>query len=368
LHVRAVDGAGAALVGWQVDARASDVRTTFADADGVTDDDGRCRLGPLPRVPHRIRLFAPALRGAEGTHAYLAAAQREDIVPAGQELVVRVTSDESPSCRLRGRAVDTAGRPIGSVRLIATRYDQGRGMVLHSHSADGRFDVGPLSPGTYVLALSVPGHDEVRERLTDLVLAAGETKDVGDVRLPEPARVVVRVRTDGDVALVRPILELCPAQATVAGGYLLQRDGTSGVFSTESIPARPYALRFFAANALPETSAVDARPGTTTEVELTARSAVQLELRIALPTDVAAGELRPRADVTVEDAEGKRVLFHLVRGEYDDPVRRLKKVAVSLAPGRYRVRAQDLWSKRTANAEVEVREGSDRMAVELEVK
>jgi hypothetical protein len=180
--------------------------------------------------------------------------------------------------------------------------------------------------------------------------------------------VVVRVRTVDDVELVRPVLELCPAQATVAGGYLLQRDGTSGVFASDSIPARAYELRFFAANALPETRAVDARPGATTEVELTARSAVQLELRIALPTDVAAGELRPRADVTVEDAEGKRVVFHLVRGEYDDPVRRLKKVAVSLAPGRYRVRAQDLWSKRTANAEVDVREGSDRMVVELEVK
>jgi hypothetical protein len=367
LGIRLVDDRGLPVEAWEIDALPEDAQSVVAEARACTGLDGRCELKPLRRVAHRVRAYPPALRGAEGMHSFLASLERDGIVPAGQEVTVVLSTQEIPSCRFIGRALDTGGRPVQSVQLIAVRRDQGRAMVLHSHSEDGRFEVGPLSPGTYTLALAVPGHEEVKERLEGLELARGETIDVGDVRLPEPATVVVRVRTEGDAPLINPMVELCPAEASAAGGYLLAREGVRNVFRSESVPARAYELRFFAANAVPEVRSVIAPSGADVEVEIEARFAACVELRIGFPTDVETGDVRPRGDIVIDDHSGKRVLLHLMRGEYDDVVRRLKRVKVSLAPGKYRVTAQDLWTKRTGTADVEVGAGTEAIVVDLKV-
>jgi hypothetical protein len=98
------------------------------------------------------------------------------------EIVMSVSAQTRAAAHLRGRLVDANGAVIASakLRLVFSALNDWRESALES--ADGRFDLGPLPPGDYVLAVITPSMPEYRE-LVRCELAPGQTNDVGDVVL-----------------------------------------------------------------------------------------------------------------------------------------------------------------------------------------
>jgi hypothetical protein len=365
IGVRLVDEADKPLAGWKVEADPESAHTEDDGTSAVTDDAGRCNLGPLPRVPHRLRAFPGVMAGAEGSHAFLASATRRNVTPTGAEVELRLTALEVPSAKLCGQIFDGVGKPLPNVMLVVTRLDQGRGSVVHSHREDGRFEIGPLAAATYLLGAAIPGQEDASTRLAEVELSPGETRDLGRLRLPASSRVEVVVRTEAP--LQAPRVEI--GKPGVPGGALLELDRiTAGTYRSRAISAGAYEVRLFAANAAPEIRAVEVRPGAVATVEIEARQAVTVELRFHFPADDVASGRRHFAKLSIDDASGTRVCQHLLGGEYDDQALRMKRFVLGLAAGEYEVAVRHGAARRTTTTTLRVPAEGGRVVADIRLQ
>jgi hypothetical protein len=199
------------------------------DATATTGGDGRARLPAAPGA-YLVAVRAP---GFPTGHAAVARASGE-----------RLTSVEvvlAPGVRLSGRVVERGrgeGVPLAEVSLARRPSDVvRRGVpevppperVFAVARPDGRFDAGPVAPGSYVVEAAAPGHARAR------VLAAAPSRDV-TLHL-SAAGVIEGFVFDGAGA------PAAGAEVTAAGGNDLARAtaGSSGGFSLEVAPGT-YAL------------------------------------------------------------------------------------------------------------------------------
>lgn len=140
---------------------------------------------------------------------------REIVVPTTEPLVVTLTPSEMPSAHLRGRVVDTEGKPVSAGLTI--RLPSWRMFPVTGTDANGTFRRGPLPPGDYLLALDAKGYG-VRD-LGVVRLAPGEDRTLPDIVLPRAGRAE---------------LELRGGEASVGGMLMIARD--DGVVATWVMP------------------------------------------------------------------------------------------------------------------------------------
>jgi RNA polymerase sigma factor (sigma-70 family) len=162
------------------------------EATAETDDAGRFRLSPL--VPGAVYHLAGRVELRSGGHVNV---HRADVA-AGANVELRVEAAQVPTARLRGRVLENGGAPARGCDVHVTPLG-GMPASRHTLDADGRFEIGPWkaqrvrlsvhAAGTFGAALADFGVQE---------LQTGTTIDAGDLVLPLPATLRVRVAGLGD--------------------------------------------------------------------------------------------------------------------------------------------------------------------------
>lgn len=197
---------------------------TFADADVRWDpivsagDTIRGRLLDERGVPlsgWQVRLFAPAPRGFQGGETRTAQDGRFQFtnkdsgefsveVSRGRgELPIRVLADvraddaehvivvsdaDMPAATLVGRVLDPGGSGLAGAFVQAFALNRASQASGRS-GADGRFEVGPVPAGTYIV--TVFSSDFAVLHAGAVTVAAGATLDLGQLAFARPAEVAI---------------------------------------------------------------------------------------------------------------------------------------------------------------------------------
>jgi hypothetical protein len=195
-----------------------------------TDADGRFRLAPLnPEKPIDVWGDAPGLarQRREGLHVF--PGRDHDI---GTLILL-------PGTRIRGRVVDTHGRPLAGARIAVKDYRHVLGHTITSNEtewtlaagAEGRFLTLPLPAGTIYLEFDSQG--KVRTFVGRTAEPGMEKLDLGDVSLADevPIRGIV-VDQDGKPA---PGVEII-ADYDYDGAVKTDREGHFTVHGAGKVP------------------------------------------------------------------------------------------------------------------------------------
>ena len=338
LTVRLVDGDGAPLSGWSVTATAMDAtRAEHLYGRGAsTGPDGLCEFRDAPDRTMKVDVLGP---GADRRVLQLTSWSQAGARPGPGTWEIRVPAERSPTAFLAGRVLDAEGKPLVSGRIDVAPAGHSPGFCdVHPAPADGGFRIGPIPPGAYALRLVVP--DLPPLPLGAFRVGAGETADVGTVRLEksallslrilsarEPRPAIVRVRLYDAKGMAVEIRSLPVKDGMVAFGAVLP--GEYSVNVSESAPSA-------------SSGRIDLRvaPGGETVAEVILRSGRHHYVQVDLPegNDSVWG-----ARVTVKNADGTVVLEEHAtswgRREPDGSHTREPglKCLVTLPPGRWTV-------------------------------
>lgn len=202
---RVVDAAGLPLPGLQVSVHRRFGKTFVMRAVGRTDPEGRFVVATKDRDPLRL-----IVKHAE-TGRVLASA--DDVLPGSPEMTIVVAAELLPTAHVIGRLFRPDGAPATSGFLMIgldVDGDQDGSLFAERPAADGGFRLGPYPAGRIRLVFEA-GDDRAPFPLGDRVVSAGETWDLGDIRLPDPVLVTVKVLNaddspdrDADVILCLP--------------------------------------------------------------------------------------------------------------------------------------------------------------------
>jgi RNA polymerase sigma-70 factor (ECF subfamily) len=287
LALRLVDDAGAALPRWYVEVHdaENEYRGGYRSA-GWTDAGGRYRArnaSDVELVVTASSSTAVLVPEARFPGLFAGASERELVVPRA-----RVAS-----ARIGGRVVDGAGRPSTAMVCVAPQDGSSAARCLPASPADGRFAFGPLPPGGYALLFGPAGSPLATREVT---LASGEARELGDVELAEPARLVLASEVPEGLAAddVHVLVFAAGTRSIRAQGSLAAL--AAGVDLAEG----SYTIDLGGA-AVPERHAVVLRAGETTRLQLAPRRAVEVLLRFELAPDLAPPQ---RLEVTLTGAGG----------------------------------------------------------------
>jgi len=180
---RVLDERGAELANWEV--RLEEQEPVPEPDEGYlrTEADGGFVFTTVHDRPHALSVTAPGAGFAQSL-------VRFGVRPGPEEVELVVLDRMLPTARIVGSLLDEAGHALPSAELMAWSTSA-MGSVLEScDPRTGRFDLGPYPPGEVRFIVRVAGRGTlVREH----VLAAGETWDVGELRLEPEGRLRVRL-------------------------------------------------------------------------------------------------------------------------------------------------------------------------------
>jgi hypothetical protein len=171
-----VDGRGAPLAGWHVEALAHGAAEPWIDG-AVAGEDGRFAIPNVMHCPYALRVRPP-----DGA---LFAWRIEGVWPgAEQRLVVRGAELGRGAVRLQPVRPD--GQPAAGIELRLWLDAVGEGVRSSSSSGDAR-QIDHLGPGLYTIAAGGPGlaHLDVAQ----VQVAAGAPSELGALAVAEPARL-----------------------------------------------------------------------------------------------------------------------------------------------------------------------------------
>lgn len=200
----------------------------------ISDANGRAVFYDLP--PLALRVSNRAFAAASGW-----VAESESIVAfaGGPDVVLRLPAATPTLGVLKGRIVDAARLPIGSLMVMFAHEGDPQGFAgVAVTDVDGRFERRGLAAGTVV-----PRVDDVRTGLALLGewrLAPGDEKDVGEIRLNAPAELVFRRPLVGPC---EPVCELLLDYGANGGGFEKLAFDETGT-AARRVAAGTYAPRF----------------------------------------------------------------------------------------------------------------------------
>jgi hypothetical protein len=205
-----------------------------------------------------------------------------------------------------GRVLDSGGRVPELTSVIAAAGETHAGDPRNIDSHTGAFRCGPLMPGEWDLVVLSQGHTNFH--VGHFTLAPGETRDVGAVVLPAPARVVLRVRLDAGVTVDRIVCAL-DSKAGGPTGSLQLEEGTEPVWVSAPVEPGDYVVSLGSGSGgaedafvLAARADVHVEPGRDTPVELFAERGVAQGLHVT-----SLRSPPPKTTVIVTDAAGVEV-------------------------------------------------------------
>ncbi len=150
-------------------------------AEDVTNSRGEFVLGPLPEGDYVLRTSRPGFEATELAQLTTPARTGDDHVT----IALPVTG------RLIGEVVRADGHPIDDVSFTISTFAAGLAFSTPTPLATAQFQIERLTDGTYVIGLSGPGVE--RKLVENVVIHAGQTTDVGTIRLDTGRTVTGRV-------------------------------------------------------------------------------------------------------------------------------------------------------------------------------
>lgn len=245
------------------------------------------------------------------------------------------TPGEAVSALVRGRVVDTAGRPVPQARF-GLRTTEGTDWLIHQPGPEGHFEARVLPDAD--MRFMATARSYVPTLLPAVTLETGSETDLGDVVLARGRAITGQVcdqdRTawNGATIEVTPVDEhVMPSWPRRSGGAVVPRKATTGVtgrFRIDGLAPGRYRLTIAAAYAVGRTTRSDVAAGD--DIGL-----VELERK---PPPPAAWPITVRVIAAPwahqEDGwKDKRVEVTVVAGG-----RRVRRKATSLPPGSARLR------------------------------
>ena len=315
---RVVDERGAPLRGVRVTCEPE--RGAGQVRSALTDEEGRFVCEGLYRASHVIVVHAPG--DALGARA---AARVREVVPPRSDLEVRVADEAVPSAWLRGTLLDAGGRALQEAEVACSAEGLDWEPSGAVDASSGRFELGPLPPGTYRLQPRVGRGGPLCGWSEPIVLHRGEARDVGILRLSEPGRIAVSVSgPDGeplDGASVA--LEIDSGWSASLLGASETVGGRAGIADVEP---GDYRVRAAAAG-LPEAYApVAVLSGAEVEVRIALARGVECRLVLSSPSEGAPirerfawardGELHERWDNLWESSAERTLPMCLAPGDW----------------------------------------------------
>ena len=134
-------------------------------------------------------------------------------VPPGQdEVTIRLVEDDLPTASLRLRLVDAAGNPFAGT-VMCHHLGDPRSSGMPQDKDTGVFRERAVRPGDYELVVATA---EMTLPLPPVTLGAHEAKDLGDIVVPAPAKLLLHVQTaagapagSGRIAIVTATGQSC---------------------------------------------------------------------------------------------------------------------------------------------------------------
>ncbi|HEX6884569.1 MAG TPA: sigma-70 family RNA polymerase sigma factor [Planctomycetota bacterium] len=291
-----LDERGAPLARWHVAAVEHEGSDDWLRS-AYTDAAGRFRMEDCPAQRFLLALRAPEEEWGDPVLVV------EDFQVGDEALVLRALDECRPSAFVEGRLVAADGGQLVEVELGLFSVRMGAALDTHVPDADGRFHIGPLRSGEYVL-----GAEAVLDESAGLypfrrwrvALQAGETEDLGNLVLERGGWIRLRAVAQGGAALPPgPVLE--DVQLLVDGEGLgwMSFVGTEG----HSGPLAPgtYLVRSREGTWRAPDAEVEVRPGATTELELAFEPTTERLVEVVFPE----GEPGSVLELRVLDAAGR---------------------------------------------------------------
>jgi protocatechuate 3,4-dioxygenase beta subunit len=282
---------------------------------GITDGNGRFRIGAPETGPVTLHAYQPEMGSAEWGPQPLAAA-----------MAVPITLKLQPGVVVTGQVRFEDGRPVAAARVRASQIAGGMGASMEADAGgDGRYVLRGLRPGPVALEASAP-HTFSAAEPTELQLAAGEQKTVdlvvpvarplrGRVLLPDGrpaagARVTANVsgrsssRQPADTCDDKGAFSIDDLEPASRYDVLAELPGYADARAEKVSAKAPLVLRL-----TPESSLAGVVVGPA------GRPVVDFELWVR---SAVGGESERRVDVTtLHDARGAFALRALPPGQYD---------------------------------------------------
>lgn len=281
-------------------------------AQGVqlVDDDGRFAFTDVSRDSTQILIVR------QGNAALQALA-----VPPGQdEVTIRLLEEDLPTASLRLCLVDVAGQPVPA-RLVLSRPGENHGMFMTQASATGVAELKAMRPGSYELKVMTT---DLTMPLPSVTFAAHESKDLGNVVLPSPGTLRLRVRTAaseppglGWITLVSASGQSCVTNPPRLRGGELELAAPPGIWTL--IVHTPEATA---------STPVTLQSGSVTECSLTMLACRAVAIELALDASVFAfgmmrvlvhrqeGRLQYCSEVFTQRDGSITSTFHVPPGDY----------------------------------------------------
>ncbi|MBK7642265.1 MAG: sigma-70 family RNA polymerase sigma factor [Planctomycetes bacterium] len=215
--------------------------------------DGSFEFGGCADVKYKIRVHAP--------DASLYPVVSFEATPGGAPLLVTIDAAMLPSCRVRGRFVDEDGNPIAGANFTLMRSGANISPTS-SAGPDGRFDLGPMPGGEYLVYANPTGYCVLRTEKA--MLEPDANWDFGDLHVKRGGLVSVHL---AHVSAKSVAIELAREGAESVWIRIEGDSGRSEVLEPGEYELHPWrdGQRIEAATAFPR---VNVRAGEESPVEL----------------------------------------------------------------------------------------------------
>lgn len=316
-----VDDQGAPLVGWIVRPMPDPPVAGFNGGQAYTGDDGRFMIVETEAVPQRLEVLPHDAPTNLPTFAH------GPIEPSGEAVTIVVPTAKLARMQVVGRVVDGNGDGVVGVEVFAHRAEvDGGGFAWSRADEAGAFRVGPLTPGTFTLAIRAPGFASFVASHTFPTTA--ETWDLGDVMLAAGGQILAHVERLPDETGNPWISVLRESDGGLVGTYAGASDG---IVRSDLLPPGRYRVCVGSWDRAWSTRVVDVTVNAVTEFTCPARKGTRATLRV----NVASGT--KRVELFVEAHPGVRIA---ASEAHTDPRTGIAAQIFALEPGSYRAVAR----------------------------
>jgi hypothetical protein len=296
-----------------------------------TGNDGRFSAHNCVGSAYSVSVFEPDAKGAS-------LARVDGILADSPETIIRVHDSLRPTAFVVGVVLDSSGEPVSGASISARRKADEPAPIQLSETSSGRFKLGPIPPGLYVVDVSARGYAGVS--IGPRAIEPRETWDLGQIRLTAPGTLVVHL-TRSDKARLGTVWAFC--RMIGVGGHQHLDIGEDAAARSSALGPGRYELHVDGLDIVSAKRDFEIRAGETTSLDVVLQVGLEVRIRFSDPAGLALAE---RLHARVLDASNNVV------GEADLSRHRAFPIewALGLQPGAYRVEAASPDGTRTASA------------------